>query len=75
MPRKPNPERIDQDAPEATEEWFPGDRPARDALPGLMGEAAAREMLTPRRGRLPLAAPNDISRAVTGARERHSSHE
>ncbi|MDO9236491.1 MAG: BrnA antitoxin family protein [Aquabacterium sp.] len=30
MPRKPNPELLDQDAPEATQEWFAKARPALD---------------------------------------------
>ena len=35
MPRKPNPERLDNDAPEATEEWFAKARPAKDVLADL----------------------------------------
>lgn len=42
MPRKPNPERLDNDAPEATEEWFAKARPARDVLADLMGADAAK---------------------------------
>ena len=57
MPTKPNPELIDQTAPEASDEWFAKARPAKDVLPGLMGDAAAREMLKPKRGRPPLTAP------------------
>lgn len=37
MPRKPNPERLDNDAPEATDEWFAKARPAKDVLADLMG--------------------------------------
>lgn len=59
MPRKPNPESIDKDAPEATDEWFAAARPASEVLPGLVGEAAAKEMLKPRRGRPPSAAPKE----------------
>lgn len=59
MPRKPNPELMDQTAPEATDEWFSRARPARDVLPGLLGEAAAREMLKPKRGRPPSTAPKE----------------
>lgn len=55
MPRKPNPELIDDDAPEATDEWFQKARPARDVLPGLVGASAAQELLKPKRGR-PLSA-------------------
>jgi len=55
MPRKPNLELIDDDAPEATDEWFQKARPARDVLPGLVGARAAQELLKPKRGR-PLSA-------------------
>ena len=53
MPRKPNPELIDQISPEATDEWFDRARPAKEVLPGLLGEAIAQEMLKPKRGRPP----------------------
>ena len=59
MPRKPNPELINQDAPEATEEWFAKALPAKDVLSGLLGESAAKEMLKPKRGRPPSAAPKE----------------
>jgi uncharacterized protein (DUF4415 family) len=55
MPRKPNPERIDAETPEATEEWFAKARPAKDVLADLMGADVAKEMLKPKRGR-PAAA-------------------
>ena len=42
MPRKPNPERLDNDAPEATDEWFAKARLARDVLADLMGADAAK---------------------------------
>jgi uncharacterized protein (DUF4415 family) len=58
-PRKPDPEMLDDDAPEATEEWFKKATPAKDVLPKLMGEAASAEMLKPRRGRPPLAQPKE----------------
>ena len=51
MPRKPNPELIDDDPPEATNEWFQKARPASDVLPRLVGKSAAQELLKPRRGR------------------------
>jgi len=54
MPRTPTPEAVDTDNPEATKEWFARARPARDVLPGLLGEAAAKDMLAPKRGRPPL---------------------
>ncbi|HBL30215.1 MAG TPA: hypothetical protein DD490_25565 [Acidobacteria bacterium] len=55
MPHMPNPERIDEEAPEATAEWFERARPAVDVLPELFGRGAAAEMLKPKRGR-PLSA-------------------
>jgi uncharacterized protein (DUF4415 family) len=54
MPRTPRADAIDVDNPEATSEWFARARPARDVLPGLLGEAAAKDMLAPKRGRPPL---------------------
>ena len=51
MPRKPNPELIDEEAPEATDQWFAKARPAKDVLSSLLGETAATEMLKPKRGR------------------------
>lgn len=57
MPRKPNPELTDQTNPEATDAWFARARPARDVLPSLLGDAAAQELLKPRRGRPPSTAP------------------
>lgn len=59
MPRMPNPELIDQTAPEATDEWFARVRPVKDVLPGLLGDAAAQEMLKPKRGRPPSTAPKE----------------
>ena len=59
MPRKPNPELIDQTAPEATDDWFVRARPAKDVLPDLLGDAAVQEMLKPKRGRPPSAAPKE----------------
>lgn len=55
MPRTPRPDAVDTDNPEATKEWFDRARPARDVLPGLLGEAAAKDMLAPKRGRPPLS--------------------
>lgn len=57
--RKPNPELIDDDAPEATDEWFKKARPARDVLPVLVGKSAAKELLKPRRGRPVSASPKE----------------
>jgi uncharacterized protein (DUF4415 family) len=57
MPRKTiNPELVDDDAPEATDEWFERARPASEVLPGLVGHKAATELLKPRRGRPPAAS-------------------
>ena len=59
-PRKPNPELLDQDAPEATEEWFAKARPASAVLGGeLFGLPAAKQMLKPKRGRPVLANPKE----------------
>ena len=57
MPRKPNPELLDQDAPEATDEWFVKARPASEVLPGLLGSTITSEMLKPKRGRPVLVEP------------------
>ena len=51
MRRKLNPELIDEDAPEATEEWFQQARLASDVLPELLGKDAAQVLLKPKRGR------------------------
>jgi len=53
MPRTPSPERIDEDAPEATAEWFAKARPAGEVLADLLGNDVAREMLKPKLGRRP----------------------
>lgn len=57
MPRKPNPESIDDEAPEATAEWFRKARPASELLPALVGPDTAAELLRPRRGRPRSAHP------------------
>jgi uncharacterized protein (DUF4415 family) len=59
MPRKPNPELLDNEAPEATKEWFAKARPASDMLEGLFGADAAKAMLKPKRGRPALAKPKE----------------
>ena len=59
MPRKPNPELIDEDAPEATDEWFQKAPPANEVLPGLLGNSAAQELLKPKRGRPFSAHPKE----------------
>ncbi len=55
MPRKPNPERLDNEAPEASPEWFAKARPASEFLQSIFGESTADEMLKPKRGRPALA--------------------
>jgi uncharacterized protein (DUF4415 family) len=57
--RKPNPELIDDDAPEATEEWFQRARPASDVLPELVGKSAAQELMKPKRGRPVASNPKE----------------
>ena len=59
MPGKSDPELIDEDAPEATDEWFDEARAAKDVLPGLVGIEAAEELLKPRRGRPRSANPKE----------------
>jgi uncharacterized protein (DUF4415 family) len=59
MPTKPDPELLDEDAPEASEAWFAQARPAADILPELFGQGAAEEMLRPKRGRPALAHPKE----------------
>lgn len=59
MPRKANPELIDEDAPEAKDEWFEKARPASDVLPELFGKGAAQELLKPKRGRPISASPKE----------------
>lgn len=59
MQRKSDPELIDDDAPEAADEWFERARPAKDVLPGLVGAVAAKELLKPKRGRPPAASPKE----------------
>ena len=59
MPRKPNPELIDDEAPQANAEWFRRARPAKEVLPRLVGRKAATELLKPKRGRPPLANPKE----------------
>jgi uncharacterized protein (DUF4415 family) len=57
MKRKPNPELIDDESPELTDEWFARAKPASEVLPGLIGKAAATDVVSPRRGRPALATP------------------
>ncbi len=59
MRRKPNPELIDESAPEATDEWFQQARPASEVLTSLLGNTAAQELLKPKRGRPFSASPKE----------------
>jgi uncharacterized protein (DUF4415 family) len=46
--RKPNPELIDKENPEWTDEDFQRARAAAEVLPEILGEGVAAEMLKPR---------------------------
>ena len=59
MPRKPNPELIDDDAPEASDAWFKRAQPAATVLPGLFDINAAQLLLKPKRGRPLSASPKE----------------
>ena len=59
MPRKPDPELIDDDAPEATADWFKRARPAAEVLSDVVGRKTASELLSRRRGRPPSASPKE----------------
>ncbi len=48
MKRKRSSTAADRDNPEWTNTTFARARPAREALPGILGEKAARTMLKPR---------------------------
>jgi hypothetical protein len=58
MPTKPDPESIDQDAPEADAVWFAKAKPAPEVLVALLGEATAEELLSPNRGSPPSSRKN-----------------
>ena len=57
MPRKPNPELLDDDAPELDSQWFKRAQPASELLPQLVGADSAASMLKPKRGRPVLDTP------------------
>ena len=57
MPRKPNPELIDDENPEWTDADFARARPAAEVLREQFGAEAAAHLLKPKRGRPPKAAP------------------
>jgi uncharacterized protein (DUF4415 family) len=54
MPKRPNPELIDDENPEWKDSDFARARPAAEVLPELFGTKAAQAMLKPR-GRPPAA--------------------
>lgn len=47
MKKKPNPEMIDDENPEWTDQMFREARPAREMLPKIFGARRAAEMLRP----------------------------
>lgn len=57
MRKRPNPELIDDENPELTDEWFARARPAAEVLREQFGAEAAAQLLKPKRGRPPKAAP------------------
>ena len=59
MPQRPDPESIDDEAPEATEEWFGNARPATEVLPAMFSESVAKELLTPKCGRPSMTEPKE----------------
>ena len=59
MPGKTDPELIDDDAPEATAQWFEIARPAAEVLPGLIGTSAADALPKPSRRRPLSATPEE----------------
>ncbi|MBL8349093.1 MAG: BrnA antitoxin family protein [Burkholderiaceae bacterium] len=59
MPHKPHPERLDDESPELTAEWFAKAKPASEVLPKMIGTKSAEELLRPRRGRPPLPATKE----------------
>jgi uncharacterized protein (DUF4415 family) len=48
MPKRPNPERIDDENPEWTKATFEHARPAAEVLPELFGAPTTHAMLKPR---------------------------
>lgn len=50
VPSEPDPEWIDENAPETIPAWFAKARPATEVLVGLLGETTAEELLKPKNG-------------------------
>ncbi len=59
MSRKPRPDLIDEETPEADARWFEKARPAPDVLRSLIGDEATSELVSRGRGRPPSAAPKE----------------
>jgi len=59
MSAKPNPAKIDADAPEADAAWFANARPASEVLPAILPAAIAEAALRPR-GRPKAEAPKKL---------------
>lgn len=57
MPRKPNPKLIDDENPEWSDADFARARPAAEVLREQFGAEAVAQLLKPKRGRPPKAAP------------------
>ncbi len=51
MGKRPNPELIDDDNPELTDDWFARARPATEVLVEQFGAEAVAHLLKPKRGR------------------------
>jgi len=58
MPNMPDPEKVDADSPELTEDFFRRAKPGADALPHMLGEELAGKIL--RRGRGPSKVPAKV---------------
>ena len=53
MKKQPNPELLDQDAPELSRQWFDQARPASEVLPEIFPAKLAADMLAPKRSGRP----------------------
>lgn len=61
MRKRPDPEMIDADNPEWTDEMFAKARPASEVLPGIFPADLAAQMLKPKRTRGPGKRPTKAS--------------
>jgi uncharacterized protein (DUF4415 family) len=59
--RRRKPELIDDESPPLDDAWFARARPAAEVLPRLVGGDAAAQLLKPKRGRPPKAAPKQAT--------------